>query len=56
MFILLEFTRGVTLVKKRSASVNSMVGLDAQKSLVFVLTEMSPGLMCFSVNSLEVLC
>lgn len=48
MFILLVFTRGVTLVN----SISGWFGCTEE----FVLTEMSPGQMCFSVKSLEVLC
>lgn len=53
MFILLVFTRGVSLVKSISeCDQHGWFGCTEE----FVLTEMSPGQMCSSVNSLEVLC
>lgn len=54
MFILLVFTRGVTLVKTLQW-VRSTRFVWMHRRVRF-LTKVSPGLMCFSVKSLEVLC
>lgn len=55
MFILLVFTRVVTLVKTHQWMRSTWFVWMHRRVFVF-LTEVSPGLMCFSVKSLEVLC
>lgn len=54
MFILLVFTRGVTL--KTHQWVRSTWFVWMHRIVFVFLTEVLPGLICFSVKSLEVLC
>lgn len=54
MFILLVFTQGVTLAKTHQWVRSTWFVWMHRR--VWFLTEVSPGLMCFSVKSLEVLC